>query len=127
MDFKRFYLSADGRVNRKQWWLWLVLPVIVISIVLAFVDMATGHFDPEVGIGPLSAIFALLALIPSIFVYSLPRPGQVRLVGADRAHPDHWPDLASRRARLPEGDRWAQPFRSTRHRLRGARSVRRNP
>jgi uncharacterized membrane protein YhaH (DUF805 family) len=69
MDFKRFYLSADGRVNRKQWWLWLVLPVIVISIVLAFVDMATGHFDPETGIGPLSAIFALLALIPSIFVY----------------------------------------------------------
>ena len=69
MDFKRFYLSADGRVNRKQWWLWLVLPVFVISLILAFLDMATGHFDPEMGIGPLSAIFVLLALIPAVFVY----------------------------------------------------------
>lgn len=78
MDFKQFYLSAEGRVNRKQWWLWLVLPATVISLVLAFVDMATGHFDPEMGIGPLSAIFALLALIPSLRLHqALPRPGQV--------------------------------------------------
>ena len=27
MDFKQFYLSADGRVNRKQWWLYLILRV----------------------------------------------------------------------------------------------------
>jgi uncharacterized membrane protein YhaH (DUF805 family) len=24
MDFKQFYFSPDGRVNRKQWWLWLI-------------------------------------------------------------------------------------------------------
>jgi len=46
-----------------------VLPVFVISLILAFLDMATGHFDPEMGIGPLSAKFALLVLIPAIFVY----------------------------------------------------------
>ena len=51
MDFKKFYFSPEGRVNRKQWWLWLVLPGTVISILLGFVDMATGNFNPEAGIG----------------------------------------------------------------------------
>jgi hypothetical protein len=27
MDFKQFYLSPQGRVTRKQFWLWLVLPL----------------------------------------------------------------------------------------------------
>jgi len=66
MDFKQFYLSAQGRVNRQQWWLKLVLPVTVISIILAFVDMATGRFDPETGVGLFSGIFGLLVLIPLI-------------------------------------------------------------
>ena len=51
MDFKKFYFSPEGRVNRKQWWLWLVLPFTVISILLGFVDMATGNYNPEAGIG----------------------------------------------------------------------------
>jgi uncharacterized membrane protein YhaH (DUF805 family) len=42
MDFKKFYFSPEARVNRKQWWLWLVLPFTVISILLGFVDMARG-------------------------------------------------------------------------------------
>ncbi len=55
MDFKKFYFSPEGRVDRKQWWLWLVLPLTVISILLLFVDMATGNYKPEYGIG-LSAV-----------------------------------------------------------------------
>ena len=47
MDFKKFYFSPEDRVNRKQWWLWLVLPFTVISILLGFVDMATGNYNPE--------------------------------------------------------------------------------
>jgi uncharacterized membrane protein YhaH (DUF805 family) len=69
MDFKQFYFSAQGRVNRKQWWLYLVLPIVVISIILAYLDMATGRFDPETGVGLYSGIFALLVLIPAIIVY----------------------------------------------------------
>jgi uncharacterized membrane protein YhaH (DUF805 family) len=68
MDFKQFYLSADGRVNRKQWWLWLILPVFVISIVASIIDAASGH-DPQQGVGPVIAIFSLLVLYPSIVVY----------------------------------------------------------
>ena len=68
MDFKKFYFSPEARVNRKQWWLWLALPFTVISILLGFVDMATGNYNPESGIGLFSGIFALLALIPAIIV-----------------------------------------------------------
>ncbi len=69
MDFKQFYLSADGRVNRKQWWLKLVLPVFVITLILSFIDGATGRFDPETGLGLFSGIFTLIALVPSILVH----------------------------------------------------------
>jgi uncharacterized membrane protein YhaH (DUF805 family) len=69
MDFKKFYFSLEGRVNRKQWWLWLVLPGTVISILLGFVDMATGNFNPEAGIGLFSGVFGLLSLIPAIIVH----------------------------------------------------------
>jgi uncharacterized membrane protein YhaH (DUF805 family) len=69
MDFKQFYFSPEGRVNRKQWWLWLVLPFTVIGIILVLVDMATGRYDPEYNVGLFSGLFALLSLIPAIMVY----------------------------------------------------------
>jgi uncharacterized membrane protein YhaH (DUF805 family) len=69
MDFKQFYFSPDGRVNRKQWWLWLIVPFTIIGILLVFLDMATGRYNPEMGVGLFSGIFALLSLIPAIIVY----------------------------------------------------------
>ena len=69
MDFKKFYLSPEGRVDRKQFWLWLVLPLTAISLLAALVDVATGNYNPELGIGLFSAIFVLVALIPAIIVY----------------------------------------------------------
>lgn len=69
MDFKQFYLSPQGRANRKQFWLWLVLPLTAIGILLAILDVATGKYDPELGIGLFSSIFALVLLIPSVIVY----------------------------------------------------------
>ena len=68
MDFKQFYLSAQGRVNRKQWWLWLVLPIIVINLVLSGIDMGIGTYDPQTGAGLLSGLFGLATIIPSILV-----------------------------------------------------------
>ncbi len=69
MDFKKFYLSADGRVNRKQWWLYLFLPVFVGFIIFSMLDAATGNFNPETGLGLFSGIFSLVVLIPAILVY----------------------------------------------------------
>ena len=43
MDFKKFYLSPEGRVNRKQFWLWLVLPLTVMGVLLASIDIANGY------------------------------------------------------------------------------------
>ncbi len=68
-DWKQFYLSAQGRVNRQQFWLRLVLPCFVISIILLFVDMALGTYDVENGVGVLSGLFSLLVIIPAILVY----------------------------------------------------------
>ena len=69
MDFKKFYLSPEGRVNRKQFWLWLVLPLTAIEILLALVDVKTGNYNPELSVVLFSGIFALVALIPAIIVY----------------------------------------------------------
>jgi uncharacterized membrane protein YhaH (DUF805 family) len=69
MDWKQFYFSPQGRVNRQQWWLWLIVPILIVSIILAYIDVATGHFDPETGLGLFSGLFALLVLIPTIIVH----------------------------------------------------------
>jgi uncharacterized membrane protein YhaH (DUF805 family) len=69
MDFQQFYLSAVGRVNRKQWWLYLVLPAFVVTLILSMIDGATGTFDAESGLGLLSGLWTLIILIPSIFVH----------------------------------------------------------
>jgi uncharacterized membrane protein YhaH (DUF805 family) len=67
-NFQQFYFSVQGRVNRKQWWLRLILPIFVIIMLLAFIDMVTGAYDPKVGVGILSGLFALASLIPTILV-----------------------------------------------------------
>ena len=69
MDYQQFYLSAQGRVNRKQWWLYLILPVFVVSLILSVVDGAIGTIDTESGLGLLSGIWTLIILIPSILVH----------------------------------------------------------
>ena len=66
-DWKQFYLTARGRVNRQQFWLRLVLPCFVISIVLLFIDMAIGTYDTQNGVGLLSGIFSLIVIGRIIF------------------------------------------------------------
>jgi len=48
-DFSQFYLSADGRVNRQQWWLRLIVALLVIGVVLSIIDMALGTYNPRTG------------------------------------------------------------------------------
>jgi uncharacterized membrane protein YhaH (DUF805 family) len=67
-DLKQFYLSAEGRVDRKQWWLRMVLPFAVISVVLSFIDLAIGTYDARTGAGLLSGLFGLAAFIPAILI-----------------------------------------------------------
>jgi len=69
MDYQKFYLSPQGRVNRKQLWLYLVLPAVVVSIILSIIDASIGTVDPESGLGLLSGLWSLIVLIPAIIVY----------------------------------------------------------
>jgi uncharacterized membrane protein YhaH (DUF805 family) len=69
MDYKQFYLSAQGRVNRKQLWLYLVLPAVVVSIILSLIDASIGTVDAESGLGLLSGLWSLIILIPAILIY----------------------------------------------------------
>jgi uncharacterized membrane protein YhaH (DUF805 family) len=69
MNFSQFYFSGQGRANRKQWWLYLVLPAIVGSIVFSLLDASMGTVDPGSGFGLFSGIWSLLVLIPAIIVY----------------------------------------------------------
>ena len=61
------YAVFSGRARRKEYWFFVLFNVI-ISLVLALIDVATDTFDSEVGIGLLGTIYGLAVMIPSIAV-----------------------------------------------------------
>ena len=67
LECLRKYGVFGGRARRKEYW-YFVLFNIIIGIVLAFIDGATGSFSAEVGMGLLSGIYFLAVLIPSVAV-----------------------------------------------------------
>lgn len=72
------YAVFGGRARRKEYW-YFILFNIIISIVLAIIDSATGNFSPETGMGLLGGIYTLAVLIPGIAV------GVRRLHDTDRS------------------------------------------
>ena len=56
-----------GRARRKEYW-YFVLFNILISILLGIIDVVTGSFSPEAGLGLLSGLYTLGILIPGIAV-----------------------------------------------------------
>ena len=67
LECLRKYGVFGGRARRKEYW-YFVLFNIIIGIVLAVIDVATGSFSAEVGMGLLSGIYFLAVLIPSVAV-----------------------------------------------------------
>ncbi len=74
MDFKpavetclrEKYVDFTGRAMRSEFW-WFVLFIFIVSAILSLIDGAL--FSGVMGeIGPLSAIFSLITLIPAIAV-----------------------------------------------------------
>lgn len=68
------YAQFSGRSRRKEFWLFTLF-VILVSIVLGMIEVAMGlveetadPMDMTGSYGPLSAIFSLAVLIPSIAV-----------------------------------------------------------
>ena len=67
LECLRKYGVFGGRARRKEYW-YFILFNIIIGIVLAVIDIATGSFSAEDGIGLLSGIYFLAVLIPSVAV-----------------------------------------------------------
>jgi len=61
------YAVFNGRARRKEYWYFLLFNIIV-SVVLAFIDVSSGTFSMEMGIGLLGGLYSLFVLIPGIAV-----------------------------------------------------------
>lgn len=61
------YAEFDGRARRAEYW-YFILFVYLAAIPLVLLDIVTGMFSPEVGIGPLGGLLILGTLIPSLAV-----------------------------------------------------------
>jgi uncharacterized membrane protein YhaH (DUF805 family) len=55
--------SMEGRIPRSTYWLQYFVPYMVIYIFAVIIDIATGTFNAREGIGVVSGVFVLLAVV----------------------------------------------------------------
>lgn len=76
MSAGQWYVSR-GRITRGTFWLYYVLPLFLLGLVAAVIDVALGFSAIETtttatsasasyGVGPVAGVVALLTLVPSI-------------------------------------------------------------
>lgn len=65
LEVLRKYVVFDGRAHRTEFWMFTLVSVI-ISIVLALIDVAIGTYNA--GGGVLQGIYGLAVLLPSLAV-----------------------------------------------------------
>ena len=61
--------NFSGRACRSEYW-FFYLSIFLITIVLTIVELLLGVFDEVTGFGPLTALFQIIIIIPSISVTS---------------------------------------------------------
>ena len=76
MNIKESFISVftnwsnfSGRACRSEYW-YFYLSVILIAFLLGLVEGFIGIYNEEIGYGPLSALFQIIIIIPSISVVS---------------------------------------------------------
>ena len=76
MNIKESFISVfvnwknfSGRACRSEF-LYFCLSVFLIAFLLALVEVVLGIFNEEIGYGPLSLLFQIIVIIPSISVTS---------------------------------------------------------
>ena len=65
LDALKKYAVFSGRARRKEYWLFVLLYVI-LALVAIIIDSVVGTFDPESGYGLIFILTILGLLIPSI-------------------------------------------------------------
>lgn len=70
MDWAWLLLSREGRIPRKVYWLYFMLPYIVAALVIGAAEQALGLADEHAILTdqPISLLFLLLMIWPSICV-----------------------------------------------------------
>ena len=76
MNMKQSFISVfsnwnnfSGRACRSEFW-YFCLSVFLIALLLTLVEVVLGIFNEETGYGPLSLLFQIIVIIPSISVTS---------------------------------------------------------
>lgn len=67
LEVLRKYAVFNGRSRRAEYW-YFALFNIIVSIILTFIDVLTGSFNAEAGVGLLGCVYSLAVLVPSIAV-----------------------------------------------------------
>ena len=65
-DWKWFLLSIEGRIPRSAYLLKFVVPYFVLFVVAMLLDGVLGFSSPDAYGGPITGLYGLAALWPSI-------------------------------------------------------------
>ena len=68
MSLSQLYSSPNGRITRSTLWLKYWLPIMLLSLITAVVDYATGMYSEEFRVGLTGGIAILVVMYPSIMV-----------------------------------------------------------
>lgn len=65
MYFETFAKAFDfsGRSARKEYWLF-VLGSILLTLPMVLIDAVLGMYNPDVGMGPVTAVALLIVVVP---------------------------------------------------------------
>jgi uncharacterized membrane protein YhaH (DUF805 family) len=63
-----FLFSFHGRISRYHYWVQFFLPYIALDFIAIIIDLITGMYNAQTGLGLLSTIFPVLAIWPSLAI-----------------------------------------------------------
>jgi uncharacterized membrane protein YhaH (DUF805 family) len=63
----RKYATFSGRARRKEYWFFVLFNILAM-VAFSIIDAAIGTYNVEAGIGVLSGIYLLIALLPGLAV-----------------------------------------------------------
>lgn len=67
LEVLKKYAIFNGRACRSEYWYFFLFNIL-ISILLTFIDGATGTYNAETGVGLLGGLYSLAVIIPGIAV-----------------------------------------------------------